>query len=320
MGSKNHTLFYIFLLSYPIICWSAASVAPDDLHEDKVKHFEKDGAHNVEYDHEAFLGEEAKSFDSLSPEESRKRLGLIVDKIDKDQDGFVTTEELKDWIKYTQEKFIRDNVDRMWNNHNPQGAEKLGWDEYSESVYGFMKDMTDEELNKKDNQLTYQGLYNRDKRRWTASDLDGDGLLTKHEFFSFLHPEESPHMRSIIIQETVEDLDSDKDGKISLDEYIGDLYQGEDDFKPQWVETEIENFKKVRDADGDGYITGDEVKSIIGPEDYDYAKAEAQHLIYEADRNDDKKLTKEEIIEKYDLFVGSQATDFGEALVRHDEF
>lgn len=31
-------------------------------------------------------------------------------------------------------------------------------------------------------------------------------------------------------------------------------------------------------------------------------------------------LTKEEIVQKYDLFVGSQATDFGEALVRHDEF
>ena len=34
----------------------------------------------------------------------------------------------------------------------------------------------------------------------------------------------------------------------------------------------------------------------------------------------DNKLTKEEILEKYDLFVGSQATDFGEALTRHDEF
>ena len=34
----------------------------------------------------------------------------------------------------------------------------------------------------------------------------------------------------------------------------------------------------------------------------------------------DGKLSKEEILNKYDLFVGSQATDFGEALVRHDEF
>lgn len=34
----------------------------------------------------------------------------------------------------------------------------------------------------------------------------------------------------------------------------------------------------------------------------------------------DKQLTKEEVVNKYDLFVGSQATDFGDALSRHDEF
>lgn len=63
-----------------------------------------------------------------------------------------------------------------------------------------------------------------------------------------------------------------------------------------------------------------EVKDWIIPADFDHAEAEARHLIYEADSDADEKLTKEEIIEKYDLFVGSQATDFGEALTRHDEF
>ena len=48
--------------------------------------------------------------------------------------------------------------------------------------------------------------------------------------------------------------------------------------------------------------------------------AEAKHLVHESDSDGDKELTKQEILEKYDLFVGSQATDFGEALVRHDEF
>ena len=31
-------------------------------------------------------------------------------------------------------------------------------------------------------------------------------------------------------------------------------------------------------------------------------------------------LTKKEILDKHDIFVGSQVTDFGEALARHDEF
>jgi len=34
----------------------------------------------------------------------------------------------------------------------------------------------------------------------------------------------------------------------------------------------------------------------------------------------DTVLSKDEVLEKYDLFVGSQATDFGEALTKHDEF
>ena len=42
------------------------------------KHFEGD-EHNAEYDHDAFVGREAaKSYDELTPEESQKRLGLVL--------------------------------------------------------------------------------------------------------------------------------------------------------------------------------------------------------------------------------------------------
>lgn len=38
------------------------------------EHYENE-EHNPQYDHEAFLGEEAKTFDQLQPEESIRRLG-----------------------------------------------------------------------------------------------------------------------------------------------------------------------------------------------------------------------------------------------------
>lgn len=55
---------------------------PDEVPHNRVidelshaQHFQND-AHNTQYDHEAFLGEdEAKSFDELAPEESQRRLG-----------------------------------------------------------------------------------------------------------------------------------------------------------------------------------------------------------------------------------------------------
>ena len=65
-------------------------------------------------------------------------------------------------------------------------------------------------------------MKRRDRRRWEAADLDKDDKLTKDELTSFLHPEEVEHMKAIMVDETMEDIDKDKDGKISLDEYIGE--------------------------------------------------------------------------------------------------
>ncbi|KAJ8674995.1 hypothetical protein QAD02_010781 [Eretmocerus hayati] len=275
--------------------------------------------HNPAYDHEAFLGDDAKTFDQLSPEESTRRLGLIVDKIDKDTNGFVTQEELKDWIKYTQQRYLRDDVERQWKSHNTKDKDKITWNEYKEMIYGFLDDS--EDLKAEDERYSYASMQKRDRRRWSVADKDGDDALTKEEFGAFLHPEEIEYMKDIVVIETVEDIDKDRDGKISLDEYIGDLYKGDDGEEvPEWVKNEQEQFSSHRDKDGDGFMDNDEVKNWILPANFDHAEAEARHLIYEADSDADQKLTKEEILDKYDIFVGSQATDFGEALTRHDEF
>ncbi|XP_076242700.1 calumenin B scf [Calliopsis andreniformis] len=278
--------------------------------------------HNPAYDHEAFLGEEAQTFDQLSPEESTRRLGIIVDKIDKDKDGFVTGEELKDWILHTQRRYIRDNVERQWKSHNPQEKEKLPWSEYMAMVYGDLDEQEAENNDKsKNNSFSYIAMLKRDRRRWSAADLDGDDALTKEEFVSFLHAEETDHMKDIVVLETMEDIDKDGDGKVSLAEYIGDMYDGvEGEEEPEWVKNEKEQFSMYRDKDGNGYLDFEEVKTWISPADFDHAEAESRHLIFEADTDADQKLTKKEILDKYDIFVGSQATNFGESLTRHDEF
>ena len=46
----------------------------DDLSD--YAHYSPGGEHNVEYDHEAFLGKsQAKTFRDLSPQEAKRRLG-----------------------------------------------------------------------------------------------------------------------------------------------------------------------------------------------------------------------------------------------------
>lgn len=102
------------------------------------EHYGKEEEHNVDYDHDAFLGDEAKSFDELTPEESRNRLGKIVEKIDKNKDGFVTQQELKDWIQFTQKRYILEDADKQWKNHNPDQKENISWEEYKKSTYGYL--------------------------------------------------------------------------------------------------------------------------------------------------------------------------------------
>jgi hypothetical protein len=52
-----------------------------------------------------------------------------------------------------------------------------------------------------------------------------------------------------IIQETLDDIDKNGDGKISIDEYIGDMYHstGDLDSEPDWVKAERESFNNFRD-------------------------------------------------------------------------
>lgn len=319
----QYALLYM-CLAVAVLAKPADEEKKSRVHDEKLSdevHFQ-DGSHNPDYDHEAFLGEdEARTFDQLTPEESKERLSKIVDKIDGDKNGFVTEKELHDWIEYTQKKYIHDDVRRQWNTNNPENKEKLDWQEYRSYVYGFMEHMDPTELDDGEEGMTYAEMLRRDQRRWETADVDNDGALTMEEFTDFLHPEESERMKAIVVTETIEDIDKDKDGKISLAEYIGDMYRGDpDDTEPAWVSTEREQFNEFRDKDGDGFLDEEEVKGWIIPPDYNHAEAEAKHLIYEADGDRDKQLTKEEILNKYDVFVGSQATDFGEALTRHDEF
>lgn len=129
------------------------------------------------------------------------------------------------------------------------------------------------------------------------------------------------------------------------------MYVSNNDEEPEWVATERQQFFEFRDKNHDGKMDKEETLDWILPSDYDHAEAEAKHLLHESDADQvclhfaavchihlftcsadylfntcifcpaqDGRLTKKEILDKYDVFVGSQVTDFGEALLRHDEF
>ncbi|KMQ97366.1 Calumenin-B [Lasius niger] len=172
--------------------------------------------------YEDLVEEEIKmmSFDELTPEEIIRRLVIIVDRIDYDLDGYVTHEELEDWIIYSRRRYIRDHMYYQWKIYKPdERKDKILWTEYTAMFYS---DMDDYEKDKSyGGSLSKLQMLKKDRRRWTAADLDGDDALDKIEFTSFTFPEEAEHMEDAIVLETMEDIDKDGDGKISVTEYIG---------------------------------------------------------------------------------------------------
>ncbi|XP_039681869.1 reticulocalbin-3 isoform X2 [Perca fluviatilis] len=278
-----------------------------------------DDAHGFQYDHEAFLGkEEAKTFDQLTPDESKDKLAKIVELIDKDRDGYVSHAELHSWIRHRQRRYIQENVDKHWKDYDKDQDGKIAWDEYKNTTYGYY---LGEEFDDVDDKATYKSMLTRDERRFRTADRDGDRIATREEFTAFLHPEEYDYMRDVVVQETVEDIDKNGDGKINIDEYIGDMFTPEDgESEPDWVHTERKHFSEFRDTNKDGYLDAAEVANWVLPGEVDHADNEAKHLIHETDTNKDQKITKQEILANWNMFVGSQATNYGEDLTRrHDE-
>lgn len=144
---------------------------------------------------------------------------LIFDKIDTSKDGKIDGEELKKWIQWTQRRFIVKDAETQWGIHNPNGKEKINWSEYRRANYAFLEDEPEGSEDKK----IYTKMMQRDRRRWTIADVDGDDFLTKDEFTHFIHPEDVAHMQDVVVLETIEDIDKDGDGRISMEEYISEF-------------------------------------------------------------------------------------------------
>ncbi|XP_072348348.1 reticulocalbin-1-like isoform X1 [Scyliorhinus torazame] len=307
------------------VCASLALSKPTSEKKDRVHHSIDLGERDPEdqkgfqFDHNAFLGKEtAKTFDQLTPEESKERLGKIVDRIDQNKDGLVTAEELTTWIKRAQNRYIDANVKRNWKDYDSNQDDRVSWDEYKNATYGYY---LGEEFNDVADKEAYKKMLRRDERRFKMADKDGDLIATREEFTAFLHPEEFDYMKKLVVTETIEDIDKDGDGMVDVKEYISDMYTPEEGQpEPDWVRNEKEQFRDFRDANKDGKMDHSEIEHWILPADYDHAESEAKHLIHESDIDQDDKLTKQEILDNWNMFVGSQVTNYGEDLTRkHDE-
>ena len=246
-----------------------------------------------------------------------RRLAALVDKMDKNKSGKISAREIRNWIAYLQSRHIRADSQRQFNVHDKDKDGLVNWLEYREHTYGFLNKAVFED---EDADSIYKRMLHRDQRRWHGADKNVDGLCTFEEFMVFLHPEQFEDTHHIVVQETMEELDKDKNGVVDVEEYINDLMPSRNSGnEPEWVTRERKTFLTNKDIDKNGVIDKREVQAWLFPDNDYYNDAEVKFLLDRADDDDDGELAKAEILEHYDVFQVSQVTEWGE-LLKEDEF
>jgi len=288
-------------------------------------HLEQDGHINKDYHHEVFLGNLLKdgslNWDNL---DNYKKLIEVFHQVDIDNDHRVTKEELSSWI--------HDRIQEHYNNAENESNhvflkvyhEKdnlVSWPEYKAQLFELdpTKYEYDNTTIEEDKNHEYFANY---VKHWIAADTDNNLKLDKKEFVSFLHPEHNIKTISLMVDEMLPSYDRNKDGQITLEEFIrlpdGVVDPEEAELDLQYQKERAEEFKNDIDTNGDNIATRDELNIYLDPRHKQHAAREAEYLIRTSDRDRDGRLSEHEMLMNYELFTGSSFSNYAQVL--HDEF
>ncbi|CAF2516562.1 unnamed protein product [Rotaria sp. Silwood2] len=286
------------------------SFADKEYEEHGHDHHHHHGDHD-QHDHEShkklFTGDEIDGTEG----EQREKLRIIANKIDENQDGQISFDEMR---SYTVERIKEQNnreAEDLIGTLDPKGTNKITFNAYVRDSFGDVDISQLEKADKSDlNTRETRRLYKVDKQKWEYLDKDGDQSLSYDEFRQFLRPEDDKELSKLEIDSMINEYDENKDGKLSTAEYL----------KMTEAETgQAEPLSRELDTNNDGFGDFQEFTNYYLPSSSSSIDQETEHLLKECDTNKNGYCTLDEIVQAYSSFAGSQITDFGADLEKPKE-
>ncbi|XP_070686204.1 reticulocalbin-2 [Pempheris klunzingeri] len=276
--------------------------------------------HNPEHDMNVLLGDEdTEEIKKLSPAEQRKKIMEIVKKIDANGDNLLNSEEITLWIQHVYRKYALDDAKERFPEFDTDKDGVVTWEEYNMVTHEQLISFDDSAVLEDPEQESLRHLHLKERRRFDYADADSTSGLNVTEFLAFTHPSEVDHMADFAIEDVQGEYDTDKDGFISLSEFIGDV-RSDEDSPSQWEIEETVRFKELYDQDKDGKLNREEQLRWVAPNSYGSAREEALYLLKEMDHDGDGHISEAEVLKNQEAFMNSEVTDYGRQLhVSHDE-
>jgi len=271
-------------------------------HDDDHHHHHHDHDGHDHHDHEShrklFTGD-----DVGGTADELEKLRAIANKIDTDQNGQISREEMRTYV----EQRIKDQHDREADDFistlDPTKTNKITFNAYVRDNYGDLDVNKLEQMDKSDSRSREtRRTFLADKQKWIHLDKDGDQSLSYDEFRKFLRPEDDDDLRRIEINSIIKEYDEDNDGKVSSDEYLKMTEAETGQADPLGIELDTNN---------DGYADYHEFARYYLPTSSIAIEEETDHLLNECDTDKDGFCSPDEIVNAYSSFAGSQITDFG---------
>lgn len=298
---------------------------PDHLEGVKI---ERDGHLNKKFRWEVILGRR-DALEVLKKKNPEKLLTRIFYRVDADNDGQLTMQELSKWISSK----VNEHLDRAiksnfyifmeldkdhngvvsWSEYHSRFLLERGLDEkyvknHSEKHKDLSRPVREEIL------LDQASFYE-------AAHTDVEGLNID-EFLSFRHPEHSHATLLNMVQDIFDKLDINGDDILTLQEFVS---VSQDETSPNlkvpqaiWETERMQEFQNVIDLDKNGKVTRRELVMYTDPRNPAHAVSEAKSLVKSADTDGNGKLSLGEVLSHIDLFIGSKMVDIAKKF--HDEF